>query len=97
MQLTQTQDILELSLFTKVSYQKCYFRKFDILDHFNQNMEIIETQFRAGNISFLEPKETDIEASKSAPTSPSLDRPRHTRKQSVLTKGIKKVTQRSSK
>lgn len=59
-------------------------------------MEIIETQFRAGNISFLEPKETDIEASKSAPTSPTLERPRHTRKQSVLTKGIKKVTQRSS-
>jgi len=61
-------------------------------DGFNQNMMAIETQFRNGNISFLEHKPAaEVEEFK---TQPGIDqrtgRTKHKRKQSVLTKDISK-------
>lgn len=52
-------------------------------------MEVIETQFRAGNISFLDSKpEVAAGVDERAKTQPSPrpERPRHRRKESILTK-----------
>ena len=58
-------------------------------------MNVIETQFRKGEISYLEYK-PDLEEDKSrSPTCRTNARARHTRKQSVLTKDINKNYARS--
>ncbi|CAI2365174.1 unnamed protein product [Moneuplotes crassus] len=69
-------------------------------DNFNQNMEAIETQFRAGNISFLEPK---IEEAAHEPIQTEMtnvsnpERPRHMKKKSVLVKDLDKLNRHRSK
>lgn len=54
-------------------------------------MEVIETQFRAGNISFLDAKEEpENQRTKTAPSPRPEHKPRHSRKESVLIKNFKK-------
>lgn len=54
-------------------------------------MEVIETQFRAGNISFLDGKEeTENQRTKTAPSPRPDNKNRHSRKESVLVKNFKK-------
>lgn len=60
-------------------------------------MEIIETQYRAGNISFVDNKDKTVEETKES-TSPGIrEQPRHSRKRSVLVKGFRNQHFRHSK
>ena len=67
------------------------------LDNFNQNMQQIETQFRAGNISFLEPKEEEVqEPIQTDNTSHTgVEKGRHRRMRSVLVKNLDKMARHS--
>lgn len=58
-------------------------------ESFNHNMNVIETQFRNGDISYLEYKPNEEEQTDKSQSHKS-DRPRHTRKQSALTKDVLK-------
>ena len=81
MQHIQIQDSSKSKMSTKVRLKQNFF-----LDNFNQNMEIIETQFRAGQISFLEPKETEnVTPGDQSMVTPTTNKtPRHARKKSIL-------------
>lgn len=91
---TQTQGTLESKSSIKVGNRRSR-SILSLLDNFNNNMKVIENQFRKGEISYLENK-TDIEEDKSkSPTSRNQDKPKHVRKTSVLTKDILKNYTRS--
>ena len=91
---TQTLGLLEWSQSIKVNLY-IYLK---ITDNFNENMKAIETQFRAGNISFLEQKHEEVfEPINTVMTTTSeVKKNRHRKKRSVLIKNFDQLSRHSN-